>query len=445
MGKKLGIPVIVLFTTVLVLIAPHIGSIGQNKLFYLYIILILISISLIAFTSALLVFNSSNKKRTKVKNIYLSISIFLITIGIISKISHFIGSGIELGIGVIWYSFAYAPLELKQKYYKWLPYSKNRIESFLLSFADFLGLNCVFLGILFKFQHWPAAFFLIILGASILIVGLFSWNYVFKKEVIKRKLSEDIVKQQLHEIQDSINYAKRIQNAILPSKKVVKEYLKDSFIFYKPKDIVAGDFYWMENVDSKILFAAADCTGHGVPGSIVSVICHNSLNRSVHEFNLVDVGQILDKSRELIIQEFEKSEDDVKDGMDIALCCLDGNILEYAGANNPLWIIRKDSSEIEEIKPNKQPIGKFENLQPFTTHSTSLNKGDTIYIFSDGFVDQFGGENGKKLKSPYFKKILLSFQLVSMDEQRLLLEEEFNKWKKDYSQVDDICVIGVRF
>lgn len=246
------------------------------------------------------------------------------------------------------------------------------------------------------------------------------------------------------EIRESITYAKRIQNAILPPQKLVKEYIPQSFVIYKPKDVVAGDFYWMTHVENKILFAAADCTGHGVPGAMVSVICNGGLNRSVNEFGLTDPGKILDKTRELVLQEFEKSEEDMNDGMDIALCSLEGNNLIYAGANNSIWIIRKDSKEIEEIKADKQPIGDYRHPKPFTSHEVKLDTGDTFYIFSDGYVDQFGGERGKKYKSINFKRFLLSIQDFKMEEQRTLIDDNFEQWKNGFEQVDDVCVIGVR-
>ena len=260
-----------------------------------------------------------------------------------------------------------------------------------------------------------------------------------KKRVEHQKITLEIKNK---EITDSINYAKRIQSAILPSEKVIKEYLNKSFILFKPKDIVAGDFYWMENKDNNIIFAAADCTGHGVPGAMVSVICNNSLNRAVREYNLIDPGKILDKTRELILQEFEKSEDEVKDGMDIALCSLKGNTLKYAGALNPLWIVRNGA--VIETKPDKQPIGKFDRPSPFTTHTFDLQKDDTIYIFSDGYVDQFGGDKGKKLKSRAFKDLLIGFQNQSMEEQKKSIDIAFEKWRGTLEQIDDVCVIGVR-
>ncbi len=269
-----------------------------------------------------------------------------------------------------------------------------------------------------------------------------------KQEVEEQKQIVETAHHELEEknkeILDSINYAKRIQHAILPPQKVVKEYLQESFILYKPKDIVAGDFYWLEHKDDKVLFAAADCTGHGVPGAMVSVVCNNGLNRSVREHNLTTPGEILNKTRDIVIQEFEKSEEEVKDGMDIALCSLQGNKLEYAGAHNPLWIIRKEAEAIEEIKANKQPIGKFDNPEPYVTHSIELNEGDAFYVFSDGYADQFGGEKGKKFMAANFKKLLLSIATEPMEKQKELINEAFESWKGDLEQLDDVCVIGVR-
>lgn len=263
-----------------------------------------------------------------------------------------------------------------------------------------------------------------------------------QKAVVEEQ--KHLVEEKNKEITDSINYAKRIQSAILPPDKMVKEAFPNSFVLYKPKDIVAGDFYWLEQKDNKTLIAAADCTGHGVPGAMVSVVCNNGLNRSVREHGLSDPAAILDKTREIVIAEFEKSEEEVKDGMDIALCAIEGNTLKYAGAHNPLWIIRKDSHEVEEIKGHKQPIGKYGEATPYTTHTIQLSEGDSFYIFSDGYVDQFGGDKGKKLKAKNFKTLLLSMQNESMDRQKQLIDEAFEKWKGGFEQLDDVCVIGVR-
>ena len=301
-----------------------------------------------------------------------------------------------------------------------------------------------------------------------------------KQEVEQQKTVVEEAHHELEEknkeITDSIQYAKRIQNAILPADKTIKTHLSNSFVLYKPKDIVAGDFYWLETVSSLegglkkgdhlpsnslqeenlVLFAAADCTGHGVPGAMVSVVCHNALNRSVREYGLTDPAEILNKTREIVIAEFEKSDEEVQDGMDIALCCLKGNTLQYAGANNPLWIIHPVTSsadegsvsgseqELIETKPDKQPIGKFDNPKPYTTHTIELQKEDSIYIFSDGYIDQFGGDKGKKFKTKAFKELLLSIQKEPMEKQRTLINEAFEKWRGNNEQVDDVCIIGVR-
>ncbi|MBQ19240.1 MAG: hypothetical protein CMD31_00650, partial [Flavobacteriales bacterium] len=247
--------------------------------------------------------------------------------------------------------------------------------------------------------------------------------FIFRSYKQKKK-SNLLLEEKNKEITDSITYAKRIQNAILPSDTTVKEYLPNNFVLYLPKDIIAGDFYWLERKDDNILFAAADCTGHGVPGAMVSVVCNNALNRTVREYGLTNPAEILNKTREIVVQEFEKSDEDVKDGMDISLCCLDLSgsyaILQWAGANNPLWIIRKH--ELIEVKPNKQPIGKTDNPLSFTTHEIQLQKGDTIYVFTDGFADQFGGPKGKKFMYKPFKELLLSIQNKTMEEQKIVLE-----------------------
>ena len=254
---------------------------------------------------------------------------------------------------------------------------------------------------------------------------------------------KQIVEEKNKEITDSIQYAKRIQNAILPRIKVVKECIKESFILYKPKDIVAGDFYWLEQKNGYVLFAVADCTGHGVPGAMVSVVCNNALNRAVREYGITDPGKILDKAREIVVQEFEKSDEDVKDGMDIALCSLKENQLQYAGAHNPLWLIR--NGNLIETKADKQPIGKFSNAISFTTHNIQLQKGDNIYIFSDGYADQFGGDKGKKFKTKALKELIIKIHDKPMEEQRFDLENVFENWKKDLHQLDDVCIIGVKY
>ncbi len=293
-----------------------------------------------------------------------------------------------------------------------------------------------------------------IIGAVLAVILLALMLLAFRakkrsnKIISEQKNEVEIQKVELEiknkDITDSLQYAKRIQSAILPQGDTLKALLPDYFVLYKPKDIVAGDFYWIESHKNKVLFAAADCTGHGVPGAMMSVLCNNGLNKAVRDHDLTDPGQILDRTRDFVIDELGKSEEEVMDGMDIALCSLEGDVLCYAGAHNPLWIIRRDRAELEETKANKQPIGKFGEQLPFTTHRLQVNKGDTIYLFSDGYSDQFGGEKGKKLKSVNFKKLLLSMQNESMQEQKQQLEQAFEAWKGELEQIDDVCVMGIR-
>jgi serine phosphatase RsbU (regulator of sigma subunit) len=271
-----------------------------------------------------------------------------------------------------------------------------------------------------------------------------------QKEIIELKNKETeeqkiIIEEKQKEILSSISYAKRLQEAILPPMSQITENLPQSFILYKPKDIVAGDFYWIEVVNKDyILIAAADCTGHGVPGALVSVVCSNALNRTVKEFEITDPGKILDKTRELVVETFERSETEVKDGMDISLCLLNKkrNEIEWAGANNPLWIVR--NSEIIEFKPNKQAIGKVDKPLLYQTHKIKLQKDDNIYIFTDGYADQFGGPNGKKFKYHQLVELMCTISTMPIAEQQLKLEKEFRDWKGDLEQVDDVCVIGIR-
>jgi serine phosphatase RsbU (regulator of sigma subunit) len=274
---------------------------------------------------------------------------------------------------------------------------------------------------------------------------------------LKLEHSFAVIEQKNEEILDSIIYAKRIQDAILPSRKTLSAALKNGFVLFKPKDVVSGDFYWMEQPNNETIFlAAADCTGHGVPGAMVSVVCSNALSKCVLEENISQPALILNRTRELVVSRFAKNGEEVKDGMDVSLVSLAHRMesergsegreikMQWAGANNPLWIIRKGASEVEEYKADKQPIGKYSEEKPFTNHEITLNEGDTFYLFSDGYPDQFGGEKAKKFKAANFKQLLLSVQELPMDEQKIIIDKTFEDWKGELEQVDDVCVIGVR-
>lgn len=297
---------------------------------------------------------------------------------------------------------------------------------------------------------------ILIIGMSLLFVLVFA-VFVFRSLRARNKqnkiISEQkkvvenqkyLVEEKNREILDSIEYALRIQTAILPPQKIVQKYLESSFILYKPKDIVAGDFYWMETVDDLILFAACDCTGHGVPGAMVSVVCHNALNRALREFGLTKPSKILDKTAEIVLENFSKSDQEIHDGMDISICALSikKRTLEWAGANNSLIFI--NNGQLIETKADKQCIGYNDNVKPFNNHQFILQPETSIYLFTDGYSDQFGGQREKKLTKSKFKELLLSIQHLPIQQQATELDEFITTYKKETEQTDDILVIGVR-
>lgn len=336
--------------------------------------------------------------------------------------------------------------------------AKNQVEYDFSKKEEALTLESEKKAIQFK-EEQKRSSIIIFSVIAILLVSLF-FGYMILKSLKKEKLAKktvleqkEIIEEKQKEIIDSITYAKRIQEAILPPENYWNKNLPHSFVFYKPKDIVAGDFYWMEKIDNLLFFAAADCTGHGVPGALVSVVCSNALNRSLLEFNITKPGELLDKTRDLVISTFKKSDEDVKDGMDISLCCLNttNNELQWAGANNPLWVLEKTENETGEpsakmihIKPDKQPIGKYAEQTPFTTHTIQLKNNSCVYIFTDGFPDQFGGVKGKKYKYKQLEEFLISISHLPMSSQKELLKSEFNEWKGTLEQIDDVCIIGVK-
>jgi len=271
------------------------------------------------------------------------------------------------------------------------------------------------------------------------------------EEVVRQKDEIDQQKSKLEElyndVTDSIRYAKRLQDSILPPENIMKKWFPLSFVLFKPKDIVSGDFYWMHKIGNKHLFAAVDCTGHGVPGAFMSLVGANGLNGAIKEHKLNDPGMILDDLNAYSHESLNKEGDEnaVRDGMDISLCAIDykNMQLDYAGAYNPLYIIR--NGEILITKGDKFAIGSFEpGVKNFNTQTIPLEKGDLIYVFSDGYADQFGGLKGKKFMYRQFRETLLSIKDLTMDEQRSLLDQKIEAWKGSFEQVDDILIIGVR-
>ncbi len=279
-------------------------------------------------------------------------------------------------------------------------------------------------------------------------------NFIIENQKLEVELKneeithqKDLVEEKQKEIIDSINYAKRIQQAVLTGEDVWNKISKDHFILFKPKDIVSGDFYWAYNTpNGRSIFALADCTGHGVPGGFMSMLGNSFLNEIVIENKLFKADEILNKLRSKIIMALEqKGGEQQKDGMDMTLCVWNKleNTLEFSAANNPLWIVRDEN--FIEYKADKMPIGTYlEEDKPFTATLIQLQKGDMIYLSTDGFADQFGGPKGKKLKYKTMIELLVKNSHQDMITQKQLLEESLVNWQGIHHQVDDVSVIGIK-
>lgn len=271
---------------------------------------------------------------------------------------------------------------------------------------------------------------------------------IIDTDITERKLAEEIIRKKNKDITDSINYAKRIQQAKLQPKSEIYSAIPQCFVLFKPKDIVSGDFYYFTSNQNGTYIAAADCTGHGVSGALMSMIALEKLEDALaHSANVSEILKQVNTRLKTSLRQ-SNSADSTQDGMDIALCQIDhvNRTVKFAGANRPLWIVRDKSSVVEEIKATKKAIGgSTEDSQLFDSHEVILNQNDTIYIATDGFADTFGGQEQKKLTTRKFKEILLGIQDKSMQEQEMYLDRFIESWKGTTEQIDDILVIGFRF
>jgi len=298
-----------------------------------------------------------------------------------------------------------------------------------------------------------------------LLIQMDQANEKLEAQVIERTAEineqKDILAEQHDEIIDSINYAKGIQDSILPEDAKIKEHLPNSFVLFRPKDIVSGDFYWMDFKDDTTYFTAADCTGHGVPGGFVSMVGANGLNRCVNEYDLKKPSDILDRLTLLVQDAFK----DRKDGMDMSICAYQekSKILQWAGAHNPMFIVSRSEPKVSEgtefksleldgnefalhdFKPNKQPVANYDYSISFSNHEIKMNIGDRIYLLTDGFPDQFGGSKGKKFMTKNLKKLLLENHSKPFNQMHDILNTTIENWMKeaDAEQIDDICIFGV--
>ena len=269
-----------------------------------------------------------------------------------------------------------------------------------------------------------------------------------------------------HQLSESIDYATRLQETILPTKKILKTYLPEHFLLFKPKDKVSGDFYWWTNINNHTIIAVADCTGHGVPGAFMSMLGISFLEEIINKENTLNPSKILNTLRTKIIKTLKQKNDNslnIKDGIDMAIISInhETNTLQYSGANNSIYLItkrnlqkpeyldgliKKNNNLLYEIKPNKMPIGIYHRMDKFTTQEMHIEKGDQIYLFSDGYADQFGGEEGKKYKYKKFKQLLLNMpENISIEQKQKIIDDTFEQWKKGYEQLDDIIVVGIKF
>ncbi len=269
------------------------------------------------------------------------------------------------------------------------------------------------------------------------------------KEIIEQK-HEEVVHQK-KEITDSINYARSIQQSLIPLEGHFNSHFKDSFVLFKPKDIVSGDFYWIYEKNNVVFYATGDCTGHGVPGGFMTMLGLSFLDEIVEVKGIKTPSEILNMMRDKIVSTLKQHGNfgESKDGMDITICCLDKskNELHYSSANNSLYIVKnagKAESELLVYKADKQPCGFYHDYKPFTNNIIPLEVGDCIYTFSDGFPDQFGGKNGKKYMHKQFKDILLENSNLPFNDQKNLLNTSFETWRGKQEQVDDVLVIGVK-
>ena len=335
-------------------------------------------------------------------------------------------------------------------------------------YSVFIVVANVVANIIFLHYNSPLTTDEIILNGGLLVGSVAAFSILLirmryrltKKEIVARfalQKSKMEVEEKNREIVDSINYAKRIQDALIPPAKKMKQILPNSFVLFKPKDIVSGDFYWATSTNTTtnsdkdkeqlVLFSAADCTGHGVPGAMVSVIGLKLFNQSVKQAEVNTPAQALDFLDKEIYNTVNLHSDEdnvIRDGMDLALCAVNYSTmkLHFAGANNPVYIIR--NKELHEIKGDKKAIGSYAAETPFSDNEYQLEKGDMVYVFTDGYADQFGGPKGKKLKYSVFKELLIENSHLEVDTQKEILEEYFENWRGNLEQLDDVCVIGVR-
>lgn len=293
---------------------------------------------------------------------------------------------------------------------------------------------------LYSHPSWQISFYINLFTIFVLLVAI---TFNFKSEIEEYT---NIVQKKSNTITDSIKYASQIQTAMLPPLETISETFPEHFVLYKPKDIVSGDFYWSKKIGLKHVIIAADCSGHGVPGAFMSMLGISLLNEIVNEYSILKPSEILETMRLRIKASLHQTgrKEDNRDGMDMAICIIDKERyeLQFAGANMPLFLIRDNN--LAQVSGDRNPISVHKKERPFTNKSIRIKRGDSIYIFSDGYIDQIGGPDRKKFLKKNFKKFLVNINDRSMNRQRDLLEDRIANWQNGYEQIDDMMVIGLK-
>jgi len=318
----------------------------------------------------------------------------------------------------------------------------DRIKtSLILIFISFVFLGVSIFGLQYFTPIKDDRFVMIIhlLNLFMVIIAALTVVFIFKNELNESKAK---IEEKQKEILDSIHYAKRIQNTLITNKEYITKNLPSNFIYFKPKDIVSGDFYWATKKDSKFYLAVCDSTGHGVPGAFMSLLNITFLNEAINQKNISDVGEVFNYTRDKLIESLTK--DGQKDGFDGILVCFDevSKVVSYTAANNSPILISE--GVINKLICDKMPVGYGERKNQFNTHTIQLKSGDSLYLYTDGYADQFGGAKGKKFKYKQLDEYLLSNAQKPLNEQCMLLDSTFEKWRGNLEQVDDVCIICIK-
>lgn len=446
-------------------------------------IMVLGGIVSIAIGISVLYLHHNYAKRKKVIVVLSICCGFIFLFSVLSKFLHAPGASIEMVVSILFFSFSATPLIIKNRYEKRKIVLSQKL--LLVSIIDLFSVVFILLSALSKFLHWPGATYMFVVGVSGILFSVFNWNQSFKKEVGLRTEAENklklafkeleekhfIIEEKNKEIFDSINYARRIQKALLAGDDVLKNNLANHFVLFKPKDIVSGDFYWATsvNVESGIkndklterqpelvsgsqqitnnkelfYFAVCDSTGHGVPGAFMSLLNISFLNEAVNEKGIKQPNKVFDFVRQRLIDNISK--DGQKDGFDGILVCIDkaNKKVSYAAANNAPVLVR--DNVITELEADRMPVGYGERRESFTLFELDYKPGDRLYLYTDGYADQFGGPKGKKFKYKQLNDLLLSIFETDQHEQKKQLDLAIENWKGSLEQVDDILVAGIQF